>query len=105
MFLEITQNSQENTYARVSFLVKLQAKDWNFIKKGTLAQVFFCEFCEICKKIFFAEHIPASAFENVTTGVNTYYKVKANLSVQVISTVNLIFWFYVCILNSWIWRG
>ena len=25
MFLEISQNSQENTYARVSFLIKLQA--------------------------------------------------------------------------------
>ena len=71
MFLEITQNSQENTYARVSFLVKLQAEDWNFIKKGTLAQVLFCEFWEICKKIFFTEHIPASAFENVTTRVNS----------------------------------
>ena len=29
----------------------------NFIKKETLAQVFSCEFYEISKKIFFAEHL------------------------------------------------
>ena len=27
VFLEISQNSQENTFARVSFLIKLQAED------------------------------------------------------------------------------
>ena len=32
-FLEISQNSEENTYARVSFLIKLQVKANNFIKK------------------------------------------------------------------------
>ena len=42
VFLKISQNSQENTCARVSFLIKLQAL-------GTLAQVFSCEFCEISK--------------------------------------------------------
>ena len=44
MFLGISQNSQENTFARASFLIKLQA---------TLAQVFSCEFCEISKNNFF----------------------------------------------------
>ena len=42
VFLEISQNLQENTCARVSFLIKLQ----------TLAQVFSCEFCEISKNTF-----------------------------------------------------
>ena len=51
--LEILQNSQENTCVRVSFLIKLQASVCNFIKKETLAQVFFCEFCEISKNTFF----------------------------------------------------
>ena len=51
VFLEISQNSQENTCARVSFSIKLQAV-FNFIKKETLAQVFSCEFCEISKNIF-----------------------------------------------------
>ena len=39
---EISQKSQENTCARVSFLTKLQASTI----KQTLAQVFFCEFCK-----------------------------------------------------------
>ena len=45
VFLEILQNSRENTCARVSFLIK-------FLKKETLAQVFSCEFCEISKNTF-----------------------------------------------------
>ena len=53
------QNSQENTCARVSFLIKLQAK------KETLAQVFSCEFCNIFKNTFFTEHLRTAA--SVTT--------------------------------------
>ena len=49
VFLKISQNSQENTCARVSFLIKLQASACNLIKKETLAQVFSCEFCKIFK--------------------------------------------------------
>ena len=33
----------------------------NFIKKETLAQVFYCEFCEIFKNTFFIEHLWATA--------------------------------------------
>ena len=39
VFLEISNNSQENTCTTVSFL-------------ETLTQVFSCEFCEISKNIF-----------------------------------------------------
>ena len=35
MFLEILQISQENTCARVSFLIKLQASCLQFIKKDS----------------------------------------------------------------------
>ena len=35
-----------------SFLIKLQALAWNFIKKETPAQVFSCEFCEISESAF-----------------------------------------------------
>ena len=52
--LEISQNSQENTCARVSFLIKLQAED---LAQVALAQVFSCEFCEISKNTFFTEHL------------------------------------------------
>ena len=56
--LEISQNSQENTCARDSFLIKLQALASNFIKKESLAHVFSCEFCEISKSTcFFTEQL------------------------------------------------
>ena len=50
MFLKISQNSQENNCARVSFLITMQA--CNLLKKEALAQVFSCEFCEIFKHNF-----------------------------------------------------
>ena len=49
MLLEISQNSQENTCARVSLLIKLQA------------QVFSCEFSEISKNTFFYRTPPVAA--------------------------------------------
>ena len=67
VFLEISQNSQENTCARVSFLIKLQAETCNFIKKETLAQVFSCEFCEISKNTFFIEHFWTTASKLMIT--------------------------------------
>ena len=51
VFLEISKNSQKNTCARLSFLIKLQA----------LAQVFFCEFCEISENTFFNRTPPVAA--------------------------------------------
>ena len=66
VLLEISQNSQENTCARVPFLIKLQAEVCNFIKKETLAQMFSCEICEISKNTFFIENlqVTASDFKN-----------------------------------------
>ena len=48
VFLEILQNSQENTCTRAS-------------KKETLAQVFSCECCEISKTTFSYRTSPAAA--------------------------------------------
>ena len=50
--LKYFENSQENTCARVSFLIMLQTKTCNFIKKKSLAQMFSCEFFEIFKNTF-----------------------------------------------------
>ena len=60
VFLEISQNLQENTCARV-----------NFIKKETLAQVFSCEFCEISKNTFSSRTplVTASAMTFIHLGV------------------------------------
>ena len=41
VFLKISQYSQENTCARVSFIMKLQVSVCNFINKKTLEQVFY----------------------------------------------------------------
>ena len=62
--LKILQNSQESTWFRVSFLIKLAC---SFIKKETLAQEFFCEFCEIFKKTFFYRTPLVAASGNQTT--------------------------------------
>ena len=59
VYLKISQNSQENTFARVSFLIKWQA--W----KETLAQVFSCEFYKISKNTFSYRTPPVAAFESV----------------------------------------
>ena len=56
-FLKISQNSQENTCVRVSFLMKLQVSACNFIKKETLAPVFSCEFCKMFNNTFITEHL------------------------------------------------
>ena len=48
VFLEILQNSQENSCARVFF----NKVTGNYIKKETLAQVFSCEFFKIFKNTF-----------------------------------------------------
>ena len=58
----------ENTCARVFFLIKLQAKACNFIKKETLAQVFSCEFCETSKNTFSYRTPPVAA-----SGLNPYF--------------------------------
>ena len=54
MFLEISQNSQENTCAMAAFLIKLQASGLRpkALLKKTLAQVFSCDFREISKNTF-----------------------------------------------------
>ena len=61
VFLEISQNWQENTCVRVSFLIKLQTEACNFIKKETLTQVFSCEFWEISKNTFSYRTPPVAA--------------------------------------------
>ena len=49
MFLEISQNSQENTCARASLL---RPEACNFIKREALAQVFFVNFAKFLRTPF-----------------------------------------------------
>ena len=55
-FLKISQNSQENTWVRVLFLINLQASPATSLKE-TLTQVFSCELCKIFKNTYFIEHV------------------------------------------------
>ena len=47
----------EEILSKPFFNGQKQPEACNFIKKETLAQVFFCEFCEISKNTFFTEHL------------------------------------------------
>ena len=83
VLLEISQNSQENTCARVSFLIKA----CNFIKKETVTQVFSCKFCKISKNNFSCKAPLAAASEYCSTkkgkseSIQNYYKNDAALNV------------------------
>ena len=61
VFSRFSQNSQEDTCARVSFLINCRPEACNFVKKETLVQVLSCEFCEIFKDTFLTEHLCATA--------------------------------------------
>ena len=62
VFLEISQNLQENTCVRVSFLIKLLfIINKFFIKKETLTQVFSYKFCEISKNTVLHRKPPVAA--------------------------------------------
>ena len=47
------------------FFNKVAGLACKFIKKGTLAQVFSCEFWEISNKHFFTEHLWTTASESL----------------------------------------
>ena len=53
MPLKILQKSQENTFVRVSFLIKLQALGLQLYQKLLRRCLLFCQFCEIFKSLFF----------------------------------------------------
>ena len=65
LFLEISQNSQENSCDGASFIIKLQAAS-SFTKKETLGQAFSCEFCEVSEKTFFhGTHLVAASDKTI----------------------------------------
>ena len=53
VLLKLSQNSQENTCARASFLIKLQASGCNFIKKRLWHRCFLVSFPKIFKVTYF----------------------------------------------------
>ena len=91
VFLEISQNSQKNTYVRVSFLIKLQASGI-FIKKEAFAQMFSGEFCEIFKNSFFKELLPWLLFEYVFLAVFPNLEIPYPVNKYTKSTTETLLW-------------
>ena len=56
VFLKVSQNSYKGNCANLVFN-KVASLSLQLHQKGPLAQVFFCEFCEICKNTFFIENL------------------------------------------------
>ena len=65
VFLEILQNSQKSTFARVSFLLKLHTSRLQlYLKRDSGTGVFLpCEFCKISKDTFSYRTLPMAASE------------------------------------------
>ena len=57
VFLGISQNSQENICARVSFLIKLQARPLALLKKRLWQMCFTVNFAKFLRTPFLAEHL------------------------------------------------
>ena len=72
VFLEISQNSQGNTSARVSFLITLH----------NLAQVFCCEFCETSKNTFSYRTPPVVASVIYVASVSILLEMNLQRNVQ-----------------------
>ena len=56
VFLEISQDSQENTYARVSFLIKLQTTPATLLKKRLWHRCFPVNFAKFLRTPSFTEY-------------------------------------------------
>ena len=71
VFLEILQNSQENTCARVSFFDKVAGlRLATLLRKDTRTKVFSCEFWEFSNNTFFTEYLQAIASVYFFSGNN-----------------------------------
>ena len=62
-FLKKSQNSQENTFAGVSFLWSWRPCACNVMKKRPPAKVFSYEFCKTLKRNFYTQHFRVIASE------------------------------------------
>ena len=86
LFLNISQNSQENTCAKASFLIKLP-EACSSIKMRLWQRCFSVNFYGIFKNIFFTEHLQVTASDNQMQVVVLY---NLNLSLQFVG-INVTF--------------
>ena len=78
IFLKFSQNSQENTCARVSFLIKL-LRLATLLKKRLWHRCFSRGFCEIFKNIFFTEHLQRLLLKFISNHTKEILHVNTNL--------------------------
>ena len=74
MFLKkaVTKKFRKIPNSQSLLFIKVAGLASNFIKKYTLTQSFFCDFCEILKNTFFIENLRATASYNETTCMDVY---------------------------------
>ena len=74
IFLKISQNSQENTSTRVSFLIKLQAPPATLLKKRLLNRCFPVNFAKFLTTLFLQNTPGRLLLKNgVACKKNVYY--------------------------------
>ena len=83
MFIEISQNSQENTCSR---------------KIETLEQVFSCEFCDISKTTSFAEHLRATDLRDRNFSVSSIIDVWQCYKYTSLSKTDFYFLFFLSLI-------
>ena len=106
VFLETSQNSQENICARTRVLRTPVPQACNFIKKETLAQVFSYGFCEISKNIFF--HRTPLVGAPAANGCpkfpeQLFCKISGNKSLEPRKSKKKTFCFFFCLLSFEHW--
>ena len=106
VFVEILRNSQENTSARDSFLLKLQALSLQLYYKESMAEVFSCKFCKISKNIVFYRTPPvAGSLQHAIEGIinmaksitisskKNFFIVSSNINEVIKAVLNFLFCF------------
>ena len=61
VFLEISQNSQKNTCARVSLLIKCRSQSATLLKKRLWHRCFYVNFAKFLRTSLITEHLRATA--------------------------------------------
>ena len=100
LFLEISENSRENTCARVSFLIELPTYARNIIKKENLARCFPVNFEKFLSTAFFIEHLCWLLLRNLWNIIWWSQFLQLNFIKDFKSSFNSLLWN--TIWNNWI---
>ena len=85
VFLKISQNSEENTCTRVSFLIKLKASGLQLYKKRDSSTGFFLRILRIFYKHLLVQNTSGGCFYTITVWVARYFYLASDSSSQLFS--------------------